>query len=91
MKPKKTTIENEKLEEAKAHCDEIIHRAALMMVEDIGVSIPMMLDRIFTFAAAQAFSQQGKAETIKIFNVMAQNIENGAFDALFPQGRGKLN
>ncbi|KAB2705055.1 MULTISPECIES: hypothetical protein [Brucella] len=82
MKPVKTTIEGEQEEQRKAVCDEIIHRAASMMVDEVGASIPMMLDRVFTFATAQAYIIQGKEGAAAILREMASNIDKGALDFL---------
>ena len=82
MKPVKTTIEGEQEEQRKAVCDEIIHRAASMMVDEVGASIPMMLDRLFTFATAQAYLIEGKKGAAAILREMAGNIDKGALDTL---------
>lgn len=82
MKPVKTTIEGEQEEQRKLVCDEVIGRAANIMIDEVGASIEMMLDRMFTYAAAQSFVTQGKANTVRAMREMAKNIENGALDEL---------
>lgn len=82
MKPIKSTIECEQEEKRKIVCDEIIHRAANLMVGEVEASVEMMLDRMFTFAAAQSYQRNGKTATVKIMREMARNIENGALDLL---------
>lgn len=52
MKPKKVTVESEAEERRKAACDMIVERAARMMVQEVGTSPGMMLDRLLTYAAA---------------------------------------
>ncbi|MBU1313978.1 MAG: hypothetical protein ACK4P4_18485, partial [Allorhizobium sp.] len=79
MKPKKVTIESEREERQKALCDTIITRAATMMVEEVGASVPMMLDRMLTYAAAQACCNDGSPRTAAIFRDLANNIEGGLF------------
>ena len=82
MKPKKTTIEGELEEKRKAMCDVIITRAATMMLEKAGASMPMALDRIVTYAAAQACATSGKQEAANGFRAMADRIEAGIFDEM---------
>lgn len=79
MIPKKTTIEGERDERIKDVCDTIMHRAATMMVEEIGAPIPMMLDRVLTFAAAQACAVDGSPRTAAAFREFADRIEQGLF------------
>lgn len=82
MKPIKTTIEGEQEAQRRNVCDEVIGRATKIMVEEVGASIEMMLDRLFTYAAAQSFHTQGKANTVRAMREMAKNIEDGALDDL---------
>nr|WP_278520794.1 hypothetical protein [Brucella anthropi] len=79
MKPKKTTVESEREERMKALCDQIVHRAARMMVEEVGASMSVMLDRMLTFSAAQACSVDGSANTAAAFRMFADRIEAGLF------------
>lgn len=72
-KPKKRSLD----EERKAHCDLIIERAAEMMVAKVGASIPMMIDRMLTYAAAQAATLEGSPATAEHFRAFADNIEGG--------------
>lgn len=71
-------------------CDEIIARAARMMVADVGANIPMMLDRLLTYAAAQIVSMDGSRDAAQIFRRLADNIEAGAFATLEGK-RGAVN
>ncbi|MDF8353221.1 hypothetical protein [Ensifer adhaerens] len=86
MKPKKTTIEGERDERRKALCDEIIHRAAKMMVEEVGASMGMMLDRVMTFAAAHACTIDGSPKTATAFRDLADKIEEGIFHSVTGEG-----
>ncbi|MBD8652330.1 hypothetical protein IFT66_14675 [Rhizobium sp. CFBP 13726] len=67
-------------DEQKALCDRLITGAAHMMVDDAGVPVPLMLDRILTFAAAQSCANEGKARTAAAFRDLAARIEAGALD-----------
>ncbi len=82
MKPKQTTIEGERDERRRAVCDQIIYRAATMMVGEAGAPVPMMIDRLLTFAAAQAAANEGSARAAKLFRQLADNVERGAFNDL---------
>lgn len=81
MKPRKASPDGER----KELCDLIVERAAAAM-EETGAPIEMILDRLLTFAGAQAFMRHGKARTAEIFRELAENIENGVFDQLSGQG-----
>lgn len=77
----------------KAACDLVIERAAVMMVEELGASIPQMLDRMLTYAGAQASTIEGSPAAAKIFHRLADNIANGCFHTITGEGapRGPLN
>lgn len=79
IKPKKVTPETELEERQKAMCDTIIARAANIMVSEVGVSIPTMLDRMLTYCGAQACSMNGSDHTAAAFRIMADNINCGLF------------
>ncbi|PZX18757.1 hypothetical protein LX81_00450 [Palleronia aestuarii] len=64
--------------EAKSLCDTIVARAATMMQES-GASVPMILDRLLTYSAAQAYFDIGPEQTAELFRRTADNIEGGAF------------
>lgn len=64
----------------KALCDQLMTGAARMMIDDVGASVPLMLDRILTFAAAQSCATDGKTKTAAAFREMASRIEAGALD-----------
>lgn len=87
MKPKKVTIENERKERMKTLCDEIQHRGAKMMVEEVGAPIEMMLDRVLTFAAAQACLLDGSDRTAAAFREFADKIERGLFHSVTGEGQ----
>ncbi|MDW9417407.1 hypothetical protein GOB15_23750 [Sinorhizobium meliloti] len=82
MTPKKTTIEGEADERKKAVCDEIIFRAASMMIDEAGASMAMMLDRVLTFAAAQSCTVNGSPMTAAAFRQVADKVEAGVFHHL---------
>ena len=65
--------------EIAAFCDGITHRAATMMIEEGGASLEMVIDRLLTFAAAQAVSIDGSEQTAKVFRQLADRIQQGAF------------
>lgn len=78
MNTKPTSAEIERVEQIKHQCDQIIYRAARLMVEGNGASVPLMLDRLLSFAAAQATATDGKAKAAEAFREMAVRIEAGA-------------
>lgn len=82
MKPKPTSAAIERAEDRKHQCDQIIYRAARMMVEGNGASIEMMLDRMLTFAAAQACRVDGSPKTAAAFRLYADRIEAGLFHSV---------
>lgn len=89
-KPKNPTPDEGK----KIACDAIIERAAEMMVAGAGASIPMMIDRMLTYAAAQAATMEGSAVTAQHFRRFADQIEGGLFWSLTGEnkpGGGKPN
>lgn len=89
-KPKNPTPDEAK----KIACDAIIERAAEMMVGSVGASIPMMIDRMLTYAAAQAATLEGSAVTAQHFRRFADSIEDGLFWSITGEdklGRGKPN
>lgn len=66
----------------KAVCDGVINRAASLMVDELGAPIPMMLDRMLTYAAAQACSIDGSPNTAAVFRTLAAKIESGVFHSV---------
>lgn len=82
MKPKKVTVQSEAEERQKAACDLIIARAARMMVDEVKAPVPMMLDRLLTYAAAQACSIDGSPRTAAAFRLLADNIDGGVFHSI---------
>ncbi|MDE4601391.1 hypothetical protein [Sinorhizobium meliloti] len=89
-KPKNPTHKEAK----KIACDTIIERAAIMMVAEVGASIPMMIDRMLTYCGAQAATLEGSAVTAEHFRRFADQIEGGLFWSLTGEnkpGGGKPN
>ena len=70
-------------------CDEIVARAAVLMVEN-GASVGMALDRMLTYAAAQAVATDGREAAAEAFRGLAAKIEAGIFAHIEGQ-RGALN
>ncbi len=78
----------------KAACDLVIERAVEMMVGELGATFPMMLDRMLTYAGAQACTIEGSPATAKTFHRLADNIAAGCFYSVTGEGggqRGKLH
>ena len=74
----------------RALCDEIVARAAHMMVTEAQADISTALDRLLTYSAAQVVSIDGSAKAAALFRHIADQIEAGAFAHL--EGKpGKLN
>lgn len=71
-------------------CDLTITRAAELMAEQ-GASVPMILDRLLTFSAAQACSMDGAFNSAAMFRQIADLIEDGIFAHLEPTGKGNRN
>ncbi|SFO91007.1 hypothetical protein [Tranquillimonas alkanivorans] len=72
----------------KKACDRIVAKAAKEMVEGRGAPLGMMIDRMLTFAAAQAVRVEGSAKTAEKFRQLADKIEAGIF-AHLESGQGK--
>lgn len=73
----------------RALCDLVLEGAAGVM-QASGASVPMILDRMLTYAAAQAVAGAGSAATAEMFRQVAANIEGGALariDALRARSR----
>ena len=64
----------------KALCDQLIKGAVRMMIDDAGAPVPLILDRLLTFAAAQSCAADGKEKTAAAFRELAARIEAGALD-----------
>lgn len=89
MKPRKISVESEREERQKSLCDTIISRAAHMMVDELKAPIPMMLDRLLTYAAAQACAVDGSPKTAAAFRQFAANIEGGLFHSITGESRDR--
>jgi hypothetical protein len=89
MTPKKVTIESEQEERRKAACDMIIERAARMMVDEGGASVAAVIDRMLTYAAAQACTVEGSTKTAAKFRVLADRIEAGLFHRMTGEGNDR--
>jgi ribosomal protein L13 len=59
-------------------CDEIVARAVEAMVTETEADIEMALDRLLTYAAAQAVLLEGRAPAVALFRHIADQIEAGA-------------
>ena len=73
--------------QTQAKCDRIVAKSARTMVE-VGASVPMVLDRMLTYATAQACSIGGSVEAAKMFRHIAAQIEAGVFAHVEP-GKGR--
>lgn len=71
----------------KEACDLIVVRAVELMVLRLGTPMPMMLDRILSYAAAQTCSIDGKPAAARMFRSLADNIEAGRFDTYPGEGQ----
>lgn len=87
MTPKKVTIEGERAERLKTLSDEVVSRAAHMIVDEVGAPMPMMIDRMITYAAAQACKIDGSANTAALFREVADKIDAGLFHSVTGEGR----
>lgn len=72
-------------EDVKAVCDRIIESAAEGMV-GAGAPIGMVIDRLLTYASAQACVQNGSPDTARQFREMAGRIDAGIFHAITGEG-----
>ncbi|TCQ29321.1 hypothetical protein [Rhizobium sp. PP-CC-3G-465] len=96
MTPKRTTIENEREQErwakVKQVCDVITERALLMMVNDAGAPVAMALDRLLTYAIAQACKIDGSPKAAEALRQFAAKVDGGLFHSITgedkPTGRG---
>lgn len=68
----------EEVQTISRYCDGALYRAIEAMVES-GAPVPLVLDRIMTFAAAQAVSMTSSAETAQLLRKAASEIERGRF------------
>ena len=86
MTPKKTTIENEREQERVAQvkqvCDVITERALAMMVNDAGAPVAMALDRLLTYAIAQACKIDGSPKTADALRQFAAKVDGGLFHSI---------
>jgi hypothetical protein len=71
-------------------CDAIVARAAELMVEDMGAPLPMVIDRMLTFAIAQAVCIEGVEATGEAVRQMQAALDSGTFDHL-DKTRGRRN
>jgi len=72
----KEALELEKKKSALT--DELLYSTAKNLTEN-GIELPMLLDRILTFGAAQAVASCGVSTSAEIFRSIAKQIEAGAF------------
>lgn len=59
-------------------CDQTIHQGAKDMAQ-AGIPIEMILDRLLTFAAAQACRSEGARRAATAFRSIADEIDAGKF------------
>jgi hypothetical protein len=76
-------------ETQRSVCDRIIARAAEVALEESSATVPMLLDRLLTFAVAQAVAIDGSARTARNFRSLADTIDSGVFDHLTPDAGSK--
>jgi hypothetical protein len=86
MKPKPTTREDE---QKAALCDMMIDKTARLLVEEHGVPIVVLLDRLLTFAGAHAANTQGSPNAAKVFRQLADRIDAGIFHVVTGEGDQK--
>lgn len=71
------TDKTRQTEAQRKFCDLTITRAAELMAEE-GASVPLILDRLLTFSAAQACVIDGQ-DAARVFRSIADEIESGTF------------
>ena len=86
MAPRKVTRESEAEERMKAACDLVVSRAAHMMADEVKAPLGMIIDRMLTYAAAQACSNDGSPHTAMAFRTFAGRIEAGLFHSITGEG-----
>lgn len=87
MKTNNNTCDHPALPAARrGACDEIITGAARIIVHEVGITVPQMVDRMLTFAAAQSCATDGRAAASAAFRAIAEQIDNGIFAAVEPKG-----
>ena len=65
-------------DDLKALCDETVELAVERM-HHAGAPAPMILDRLLTYAAAQACTRNGSEFTAEVFREIADKIKGGIF------------
>lgn len=70
----------------RSNCDTMI-TAAVAELHAAGASVPMILDRILTLAAAQACAIDGSPKTAKNFRIFAEKIDAGLFHSITGEGQ----
>ncbi|QDM19226.1 hypothetical protein [Tardiphaga sp. vice278] len=73
-------------EQMKSNCDTMI-TGIVAELHTAGAPIEMILDRILTFAAAQACTIDGSPKTAKNFRIIANKIEGGLFHKVTGEGQ----
>ncbi|NSL22882.1 hypothetical protein [Agrobacterium tumefaciens] len=87
MKSTINVTDHPALPAARRHaCDEIITGAARIIIHEVGVTVPQMVDRMLTFAAAQSCATDGRSAASAAFRAIADQIDNGIFAAVEPKG-----
>lgn len=72
-------------------CDMIVTKAAEAMIEVSGANVSMIIDRLLTFAAAQAVSIEGSKNTAQTFRQLADRIDAGMFAKFDPKMPARRN
>lgn len=75
-------------EAARRLCDLIVERAATMAMQVPGATLPMILDRFLSFAAAQAVAADGVIRTAEHFRDFADRIDHDSVFAHLEQSSG---
>ncbi|MCW7543051.1 hypothetical protein N7I30_04475 [Aurantimonas litoralis] len=70
-------------------CDMILERAVEMMARDGNASPLVVIDRLLTYAAAQASSLNGAEAAADAFRLVADRIEAGALDSVTGERQAK--
>lgn len=85
-----TEMQNLDAEAQRRFCDQTVERAAALM-EERGADVGMILDRLITFAAAQAVLCDGSTATAETFRHLAERLDSGVFQHLDNRRCGRFN
>lgn len=76
-----------KMQDPQTEFVDVALRLAAASCQERGATVPLILDRMLTFAAAQAALIDGSAQTARQFRQMADRIEAGCFYSITGEGR----